>query len=258
MTIVNGKEEIREDELKAYTLRSKHMFPELNKDEESTVIFEKRLSMSKSDNAPNVIADALIFNESGNILGVEYKSETDSTKRLNKQLRAYSLVCNYVYVFVHDKHVPKTEEIIKRYNHQHVGIIAYIDFKGQITAGVYKRASRSPYQSAYHALNLLWKSEILTVLGTLRYPERHVDEIGLSNMTPKANEGSLVGSGYWGRTYDGNMKKNQLIRNFIKWFGEEEAMKVLCDIFINNKMHPTRSIKLRHFINKEIPHVEEE
>ena len=47
--------------------------------------------------------------------------------------------------------------------------------------------------------------------------------------------------------YAATPKYLQLANNIIARVGEKEAAKILCDIFINNKFHPERSIKLHHF-----------
>ncbi|MCC9083788.1 sce7726 family protein [Enterococcus faecium] len=76
----------------------------------------------------NTICDCLIFTEKRGVIGIEIKTERDSTKRLNKQLKDYEKVCDFVYVLCHDTHVPKVEQILNRYNHRHVGILAYTEF----------------------------------------------------------------------------------------------------------------------------------
>lgn len=103
-------------------------------------------------------------------MGIEIKTERDSTQRLNKQLHYYSQVCKYVYVMCHDKHVLKVEQILKRYKHHHVGIISYINVKGKPIVGKYKKATISPHRSPYHTLNILWKHNLLIMLKQIRDP----------------------------------------------------------------------------------------
>ena len=55
------KYEAYEQDLKDFTLDNKHIFKEVDDSVLSGVIFEKRLSVSRKDNAPKVIADCLIL-----------------------------------------------------------------------------------------------------------------------------------------------------------------------------------------------------
>lgn len=230
-----------EKDIQDLILQKEHVLGELG---QSSIIFEKAISCGST------IADCLVFTEEKGVIGIEIKTERDSTKRLNKQLENYSKVCDYVYVMCHDIQVPEVERIMKRYKHNHVGILAYTKFMDEPVLGVYKQAVKSPHKSMYHTLNILWKQEILTLLGTFRYPVRRLEEemgantqtlqtrssgMGVANMTP----------------FSRNMRKPELINTFIRRVGYEEANKIFCDIFINNRNHPEKSIKLRHFIIKE-------
>lgn len=241
-----SKEGAYEADIKNLILNKPYILGDLGR---TSVVFEKGLSVTKDKTVKKVIADCLIFSEKQGIFGLEIKTIHDSTTRLNRQLKSYSLTCDYVYVVCHDDHVPKVEQIIKRYQHTHVGIIAYSEFRGKPIAGVYKKATRSPNKSVYHALNMLWKTEIVKMLGTFRhYASRIEEEYGVNSYKVKDRggmrglHGDLVKS-----TYSMRMTKPQLIKEFIYKVGEEEANKILCDIFIEDRLHPERAIKLRHF-----------
>lgn len=135
-----------EDDIKELILQKKHIFISEGK---STVLFEKGIVIGST------IADCLIFSEEKGIIGVEIKTERDTTRRLNKQLKNYSLVCDYVYVLCHDEHVSKVEEIINK-QFPHTGIIAYTEFKGEPVLGVYKQAVKSPFKKVEMAYQMLW------------------------------------------------------------------------------------------------------
>ena len=235
-----------EIDIKNLILDKQHMFGELGR---STIVFEKALSKTKDNTVKKVIADCLIFSEERGIIGVEIKTEYDNTQRLLRQLRAYSLTCDFVYVAIHDKHVPKVEQLLKRHKLEHVGIMAYSKFRDKPLIGMYKEALGSPGKSVYHALNMLWKQELLQILGTFRHPAPRIEaELGIRSekVQDRAGmrglHGDLVKS-----TYSNKMRKPQLIHEFIARFGKEEANKVLCDVFINDRLHPERAVKLRHF-----------
>lgn len=231
-----------EENIKQLILEKKNVFGDIG---ENTIIFEKAIMQAKT------IADCLIMTENRGVIGVEIKTERDSTKRLNKQLGHYEQVCDYVYVLCHDDHVLKVEQILKRYNHGHVGIMSYTEFRGEPILGIYKKPLRSPRKSAYHMLNILWKGEIIKILGTFRHYGRRVEEAKGVKALNDANRGSnsnrlAATSGYGKKT-----KKPVLINTLIrKLGGPEEATKVFCDIWIHNRTHPDKSIKYHHFIKK--------
>lgn len=235
-----------EADIKNLILNKQRMFGELGS---STIVFEKALSKTKDNTVKKVIADCLIFSEERGIIGIEIKTLYDNTQRLLRQLRAYSLTCDFVYVACHDKHVPKVEQILKRYDLDHVGIMSYTEFRGKPTIGMYKEAERSPGKSVYHALNMLWKQELLQMLGTFRHPAPRIqEELGITAQKVQDRGGMRGLHGDMVRsTYSSNMKKPQVIREFIARLGKEEANKVLCAVFVNNRLHPERAIKLRHF-----------
>lgn len=241
--MANGS--IREPEVKEFVLNNKHLFGDMG---DTALVFEKRLSVSRKSNVPVSIADCLIFTTKKNIIGLEIKSEADTTKRLNRQLRAYSAICDYVYVLCHDTHVPEVERIVGRYGHSHVGIIAYTEFRGEVVAGVYREPLKSPQREARHVLNILWKTEILRLLGTFKYPLARAErELGVKQYpNPKGARDVHVS------TYTNKSTKPQLIRNLIARIGPEESVRVVCDIFIHNRHDITKSIKLKHFFPSKL------
>lgn len=239
-----AKEGFYEENIQQLILRKQRIFGDIG---ESTIVFEKAIMRG------NTICDCLVFTEDKGLIGIEIKTERDSTKRLNKQLSDYEQVCDYVYVLCHDDHVSKVEQILARHKHGHVGILAYTEFRGEPLLGIYKEAQHSPRKSAYHMLDILWKDEILKLLGTFKHFGRRVQTAtGVVFMEAKNRNGGVSGL-YTQSVYSRRMKKSVLIMNLIsKLGGEEEATKVFCDIFIHNRQHPEKSIKYHHFINKEV------
>lgn len=163
-----------EQDIKDGLLYLSHMFEReegLVKDDELRVaIFEKAIMRGKC------IMDCLMIDTEGTSIGLEIKTERDSTTRLNKQLRMYSLVCKYVYVVCHDDFIDKVEQVIKRYKHHHVGIISYISFDDEPVFGKYKQAKPSPIHSNYHMLDVLWKAELIRMHGKDRFKNSSTDK----------------------------------------------------------------------------------
>lgn len=209
-----------EDDIKELILNKKHVF--LDKNEQSVVLFEKAIVWSKT------IADCIIFSKNHGLIGVEIKTEFDTTRRLQKQLKDYSLVCDKVYTLVEDKHVEKVEKILKSNHYDHVGIITYTEFRGTPILGVYKEATAAPSKSVHMALEILWKQELQSILTSIK---------------KQMKLGTLEA--------DTRLRKNAIINKIIQILGPEEANKVLCDIFINENTHPDKPLKYHYFREKK-------
>ncbi|ASR79655.1 hypothetical protein KAMFAM_202 [Bacillus phage Kamfam] len=234
-----------EEDIKQLILEKKHVFIK-DKDTQSAVLFEKGLDVN------SVIADCLIFTSDGNIIGVEIKTERDSTKRLNKQLKSYSKVCDYVYVLCEDKHVDKVEDILHNYNHTGVGIIAYTEFKGEPILGVYQQASKSPTKSVVTAyMSLFWREELLNIAGSFKRQVSTLEEKGLS--VAKADSRGAVGMNglLVQSSVSKRMKKPQIAKTIVDRLGEHKANHLLCNIYINKKLHPEKQLNYYHFKGEE-------
>jgi hypothetical protein len=231
-----------EADIKELILNKKHIF--LQSGQASTVLFEKGIVIGST------IADCLIFSEEKGIIGVEIKTEHDNTRRLNKQLKNYSLVCDLVYVLCHDNHVEKTEDILKKYNHHHVGIIAYTEFRGKAVLGVYKQAVRSPFKKVRVAYQMLWKEEISNILGSFKRQMKTLEEQGFSVDVAKSRSQGLHGLYTQSNASTKYLKKTDMINMIVSRIGEEEANRLLCDIFISGRMHPEKNLKFHYFKEK--------
>lgn len=238
-----GKDGLRfyEEDIKRALKDKKHMFGDIGP---SVLVYEKALSFKKDQSVKKVIADCLIFSENAGIIGIEIKTERDSTRRLLRQLRSYALTCDYVYIMCHDKHVEKVEGILKRNGLPFVGIIAYTAFKGKPTMGIYKYADKSIHKNVFYALNMLWKVELLKLLSMWGNPSRAIAEARGELFGQRS---SRVGSSS-ARGYTTKMPKPQLIKELINRLGSEEANRVLCRVFINNRVDIKRSLDIQTFI----------
>ncbi|UVD42355.1 hypothetical protein [Staphylococcus phage vB_SauM-V1SA19] len=208
-----------EQDIKDLIRTKRHMFKD---DEITSNIQDIRIFNEKAICQGKCRTDCLILDRNGTVMGIEIKTERDSTQRLNKQLYYYSLVCKYVYVMCHDKHVPKVEQILKRYKHHHVGIMSYINFKGSPVVGKYKEATPSPLRSPYHTLNILWKQHLMTILKQLRDYNTYLTGYNYrENGKNNNNEGS-----YTEGTQRMRMKKSAIINQVIHYLGVENSYKI--------------------------------
>lgn len=236
------KEKFYEAKMKQVILEKKHIFvsPGYN----TSVVFEKGIVIGST------IADCLIFSEERGLIGVEIKTEYDTTRRLNKQLKNYSLVCDYVYVLCHDNHVEKTEEILKKNNHHHIGILAYTEFKGDAILGVYKAPTKSPSKNVRMAYQMLWKEEISNLLGSFKRQMKTLEKEGFKVDVAKSRSNGLHGLYVKSNASSKYLRKGDMINMIVSRLGEEEANRLLCDIFIAGRMHPEHNLKFHHFKSK--------
>ena len=230
-----------EADIKELILNKKHIF--ITTSSKSTVVFEKGIVIGST------IADCLIFSEEG-LIGVEIKTEHDTTRRLNKQLKNYSLVCDKVFVLCHDDHVNSVEKILNTHGHSHVGIISYTEFRGEAILGVYKQAVRSPFKKVQMAYQMLWRDEIANILGGFKRQVKTLEEFGLKVDTAKSRSNGLHGLYTQSNASKKYLRKSDMINMIVSRIGEEEANRLLCDIFISGKMHPEKNLKFYHFRKK--------
>ncbi|WRW34642.1 hypothetical protein CF5_0154 [Staphylococcus phage CF5] len=208
-----------EKDIKDLIRTKRHMFKD---DEITSDIKDIRIFNEKVICQGKCRTDCLILDRNGTVMGIEIKTERDSTQRLNKQLHYYSLVCKYVYVMCHDKHVPKVEQILKRYKHHHVGIMSYINFKGKPMVGKYKEAKPSPTRSPYHTMNILWKKNLLTILNLIRDPFTY-----RSGYNYNKNGRFSTSSGDTSHlTHTLKMKKPAIINQIIHYVGIDNTYKL--------------------------------
>lgn len=214
-------EQFYEKDIKDIIRKKKHIF---HADEITSNIDDIKIFDEKVICQGKCRTDCLVLDRNGTVMGIEIKTERDSTQRLNKQLHYYSLVCKYVYVFCHDKHVPKVEKILKTYKHDHVGIISYINFKGVPTVGKYKQATPSPHRSPYHTLNILWKRSLLTMLRIIRDYPKYYNKNAIHTFNKNGHQNELATKG----THSLRMKKPSIINQIIGFIGVEKTYQLFC------------------------------
>lgn len=225
--------------IKDFVMHNENFFGDL---EEHIVLSEKSMGLSRQRKIKETIADLLIFSKGQGIIGIEIKTEYDNLQRLNRQMKGYSLVCDTIWVVCHDKHVEGVEQRLKRYKHNHVGIIAYTEFKDTIIGGIYKRPGKNPHKSIYNTVNMLWKRDIVRIMSGLRFPSRvAAKELGITNLreTDRNSYTTAV-------TFPKRMKKGEIINNMLLRFGKEEANNMVVVYFINNE-NPEKVLNLKHF-----------
>lgn len=230
-------------DVKQELLNSPELFGNLG---ESRVISEKSISEF------NVIADLLIFSTNKGVIGVEIKTEHDSTHRLNKQLRAYESVCTEVWVIVHDSLYKDVEKVLDANNHPSVGIISYNVVDKQFYFGKIRDTTVSDQFDVYHLMMILWKSELLHIA---RY-------VGANRSVKVGNSDELVVTGFYGDKRDGKNSsvtgratKKQLAMFIKNKMGTLGAYQLIVDMFVNEVKSPEKVLKYYHFTYKPVESV---
>ena len=233
------KEHPYELDVKTKLLESRSLFGNLGK---STVISEKSIPDF------SVIADLLVFSENYGIIGIEIKTEHDSTQRLNKQLKAYEAISTEVWVVVHDSLYAHAHRVLENNNHPHVGIISYSVFEGDIIFGKMREPTTSPNFRVEYILNLLTKRELLM----------------LARRVASGSRGD-VDAGVYGSMRDGHSSaityrssKHMLIQTIIHYMGRLGAYQVVVDPIVNHPYTPDKDnysvathVKKYHFANPD-------
>lgn len=227
----------REEFVKSYILGNKHIFGKLG---DATVVFEKAIHKY------SIIVDCLIFSELKGIIGIEIKTKNDSLKRLNKQLLAYRAVSDFAWVLCHDKHVEKVEEIINKNGHDGVGIMSYTEFEDSLIVGVIKDANTSPHKSAQVVLDMLWKSELASILSPIRSGLDVFEWLKGSGKLGNSYGGS-GGLKNYGASVTGASRKSVIIAFIISYLGKANASQLVCDMFRLGVMDASKVIKRHHF-----------
>jgi len=192
---------------------------------------ETRVLSEKSINEYHVIADLLIFSKNKGVIGIEIKTEHDSTQRLNKQLRAYESLCTEVWVFTHDSLYSSVDKVLTANKHPSVGIYTYSAYNDEIYFGKMKQSSISKEFNVIHLLNIFWYTEISKIAHT----------ISVSKANPQGSEFNVR---------RGTSKK-QLIRYIKGRLGALGAYQIVIDMVISETNDPRKVIKYYHF--KKIP-----
>lgn len=226
-----------EDELKNAVLHYDNLLSYLGNIGKSKVIFEKSINYGR------VIADSLIFTENKGVVGVEIKSGHDTIKRLPKQLESYSLVCNYVFVFCHDSHLKEVEELLKKPKFKHVGIISYDEFDNKAIAGLYKKATLSPFFSLRVLASILWKKELYQVLQMWIARPEQVAANTYKLKADSSGNGAAKHPGYLKKSYSFKM----LLHIFTNIFSVKQGTKLICEIFIKDGFDPKKQLQQYHF-----------
>ncbi len=191
----------------------------------------------------SVIADLLVFSENYGIIGIEIKTEHDSTQRLNKQLRAYEAISTETWVVVHDSLFEHVAKVLKNNNHPHVGVISYSVYKGDIIMGKVIEPTISDTFRVEHLLNIMHKSELLSL--ARKVTSVTYDKSGRPVIT------GAYGAMREGRssTVTGRFPKATLIQIIVAKLGRLGAYQVVVDTFVNQRLNMSRNLKYYHFTN---------
>lgn len=203
-------------------------------------IGESRILSEKSIAEFGVIADLLIASHNKGIIGVEIKTEHDSTQRLNKQLKAYKSLSTEVWVIVHDSVYPGVEKVLKDNHHDTVGVMAYAVIDGEFVFGTVREPQISETFSARHLLNILWKTELIKMNKKISTMRVVGDEIKKSD----------------GLSIPGYLPKSAVIDMIIARLGPLGAYQMVVDSFITGEKDPNKILNIYSFVPIEESRIE--
>lgn len=243
------KDNLYEDEIKDAILNNNTLLSYLGDIGQTTVIYEKTLPIYGN----KVIADALMFTEHAGVVSFEIKTQHDSLARLPHQLDAYIKASTYNFVFCHDSQLAKVEEILKARKYQHVGIISYEEFDGEVLPGLIRPGLPSPYFNLRVLANcVLWKKELYNILKTyIDKPNavaRNTYGTTLNNQTRSANKqtGDMYRISHLTGTINKQMSKKRLLTTYTKTFDDYAGTKVICELYIMDGYDPEKNLVIYH------------
>ena len=226
-------------QLKARLLKAKRIIvSDLGELGSSKVLFEKSIGQ-------HTVADCLILSKSKGVIGVEFKSAHDTTKRLRRQLADYLKVCQFVYVMCDESILKHVIEITNDDMFTNVGIIVTRDFKDEIVLGSLKKAGNNPAFSLYTlADSLLWKGELYTLLRTvvtrsdLVYKNRyHISEGRTRAQGATANNGLMS-------PVRQNWSKRKMLTVYQNLLSDSIGTRAIIEMYLQNAMNPDKSVTM--------------
>lgn len=226
--------QLYERAVKTLLLTKPHIFGNLGN---SSVIFEKAIA------SHSVIADALIFSENYGIIGVEIKTDHDSTTRLNRQLSAYKVVCDQVYVLCHDNKLEAVEKVLDRYNHDSVGIISYSTYEDEQALGIIKESYPATQYRPEAILDVLWKSEVRAIADVVSSPTKLTILEMKKKLGRKFNRFAMSVP----PVFTNRMPKKSLINQIVNRVGKYQAHELVTMMFYEHLKDPEKALKYYMF-----------
>lgn len=241
MIALTTKDNLLEDNIKNQILVNPELVSYLGELGQTVVLYEKQLPIYHN----GVIADALMFTEEQGVISFEIKTQHDNLKRLPHQLDGYARTCNYNFVFCQDDQLGGVLDIINHKKYNHVGIITYEEFDGNVIAGLYRRATPSPYFSLKTLADILWKNELYNILSTYISRQDLVvgNTYGLRSSHTDRGKATRI-SGHTNGNVRRDMNKGQLLNIYTKLFDVYHGTKIICETFINESYDPKKQLVL--------------
>lgn len=139
----------------------------------------------------DVRVDVAVIN--GSLSGFEIKSDQDTLGRLPEQQRVYGMTLDYVTIVAHVSHIEAVEKVVPEW----WGITEVTSDAG-VALTITRVARQNPHVEPYAVAQLLWRDEVLSLLGArgsaagLADKPRRVLWQTLAREVPAAELGDLV------------------------------------------------------------------
>ena len=112
-------------------------------------------------------ADIAVIN--GQLVGYEIKSDSDSLRRLGRQVESYNAVFDKAFIVSGDRHIDKIRKIVPEWWGV---IISSKGPKGSINFNMIRRAQVNRNIDPVSVARLLWRDEAAEILQQRRLPSR--------------------------------------------------------------------------------------
>lgn len=103
------------------------------------------------------------------LIGYEIKSDSDSLRRLERQVPSYGDVFDRISLVVGQRHVDEAEQMIPKWWGT---IVAREGVNGAVQFETTRRAKPNPDIDTYSVLQLLWRGELIDILQSLGMTDR--------------------------------------------------------------------------------------
>ncbi len=112
-------------------------------------------------------ADIAVIN--GHLIGYEIKSNKDSLRRLEKQVKSYNSVFDRVSIIVGDRHLTSIQNHVPRW----WGVIATTKgSRGAVNFDIIREAKSNKSTNPISIARLLWRNEAVEILQQKKFPSR--------------------------------------------------------------------------------------
>lgn len=205
---------------------------------DTKVLFEKSIGQ-------HTVADCLVLSKVVGVVGIEFKSAHDTTRRLKRQLLDYLKVCQHVYVMCDKNILSHVLSITNDKMFENVGVIVTQDYEDEIVLGSLKKAQANPEFSLYMlADSLLWKGELYTLLKTIVTRPDLIDKNRKHISTGRTRaQGAIANNGMISSIRQ-DWTKRKMLTVYNNLVSDSVGTRAIVEMYLQNAMNPDKSVTM--------------